>query len=248
MTDSDSEKKRQALKIANQRKLQLKIDAEAKKKAAKMKSAIIAEMTIMWSTLKAHAIQKMASVTFMLAASNIILLLLVFLLATRDVETRILTTNAAMQVVEVPAVKKSMYDDVQAKQYAVDALVHFFSLHQDSFRRELSEAGGKYFVPGALEVFTKGLDDMGLLSFLKDGASHKGATISLSVDGPAILLDSNLNNTLQRHQWIFRIPTAITLADAYNSKTTKQIFTLTLIRLNINEKIDGIGVMKVVSN
>ena len=244
MTNNSEDKNR----IAQRRKRQILIDNEARKKAARSKSAIFAEMTIMWSTLKIHALEKMVNITFLLGIANVILVILVLILATRDVETRILTTNAAMQVVEVPAVRESMYDDNQAKQYAVDGLIHLFSLHQDSYRRELSEYGAKYFVPGGLEVFAKGMKDMGILKFLGDGQSHKGATVSLAVDGPVILLDSKVNNALDRHQWIMRVPTQITLADVYNTKTTKQILTVTLIRLNIKEKLDGIGIMKVVAN
>lgn len=225
-------------------------DREAKLSAREKKSLILLEMTLMWNTLKTNGINKIVYALGISIVLNLGMFILIFLLAFRSPEVRVITTNAAGQVVEIPNVSMAMYDDASAKRYALEAITHLFTLHQDNYKRELEEATERYMVPGGREIFYQGLDSMQILAFLNDVRKHPGATVSINTAvGPTITLTSELDEGMGRHAWNFTVPAAITISDGINKSSTSQYtFRVKLVRLTLNEKADGIGVMKIIGS
>ena len=234
--------------IQNKRKRYAQGDRAAKMSANEKKSLILLEATLMWNTLKTNGLKNIAIALGVSAGVNLLLAIIVLILVFQPADVRVVTKNAAGQVVEIPSVDQAMYDDIAAKKYALDAITHLFTLHQDNFKRELEEHSARYLVPGGREIFYKGLDAMNILPFLNDVTKHPGAVVSINTAiGPTITLTSEMDSGMGRHAWSFRVPAAITITDAINgSSTSKHIFTVKLVRLLMREKADGIGVMKIV--
>jgi len=234
--------------VQGQRKKYAKDSNEAKLKASEKKSLILLEMTLMWNTLKTNGIKVLAISLGISASVNLFLAAIIMVMIFQPADVRVVTTNTAGQVVEIPTVDQAMYDDISAKKYALDAVAHLFTLHQDNFKRELEEHSGRYLVPGGRETFYNGLAAMNLLPFLNNVTKHPGATVNINTSiGPTITLTSEMDQAMGRHAWSFRVPAAITITDAINgSSTSKHIFTVKLVRLLMKEKADGIGVMKIV--